>query len=168
MRIKEIRERLGMTQQDVIDKASELGAKFTQQQLSRWENGYSASKKNLKYLAQVLQCSELELFDNPKEVTLKDSERIGFDFGSECAKNGLSINAFVTEAKKYGYANLSGKEDSYNVNMLMQFVLKESTILGIPIPPEIVNIKTTEEVTLFYIHAYNAILDYGKKNKKED
>ena len=168
MRIKEIREKLGMTQQDVIDKASEFGAKFTQQQLSRWENGYSVSKKNLKYLAQVLGCNESELFDNSKEATLKDAEKIGFDFGIECAKNGLSVNSFVSEAKKYGYTDLSGKEDSYNVNMLMQFVLKESATLGIPISPEIVNIKTTEEVALFYIHAYNAILDYNKKNKKED
>ena len=160
MKIKTLREKNNMTQQDVINKSKEYGGKFTQQQLSRWENGsLTPSKKNIEILTKVFDVEEKDLFDNGSEMQAIDFYNKGFSYGIRCAKKGLSIDSFLTYQKKFNLLNFDNKSFDEVKQSMLEFLVFIAVPLSLPVAPDFMRAKTITDIYLFYSGMYNAILD---------
>lgn len=158
MRLKELRENMNMTQADVIIKSKELGGKFTQQQLSRWENGAFPSEKNIEILAKIFDVKKEELFDNKNEKNMTIFYNYGYEYGIDLAKNGLKFDQFVTHQKKHSIPEFGDKEFEEAKKSMIDFFIELSTGVAAPISKEFLEVTNIKEIYNFYIGMYNAIL----------
>lgn len=158
MRLKELRENMNMTQADVIIKSKELGGKFTQQQLSRWENGAFPSEKNIEILAKIFDVKKEELFDNTGENKTVEFYNKGYLYGTVLAENGLTFNQFVTHQKKHSIPEFGDKGFEEAKKSMIDFFIELSTGVAAPISKEFLEVTNIKEIYNFYIGMYNAIL----------
>ena len=159
MRLKELREEKELTQADVVAKGKELGGKFTQQQLSRWENGSLVpSNKNIEILTKIFGVKKEELFDNTGENKTVEFYNKGYLYGYELVENGLKFDQFVTHQKKHSVPEFSNKGFDEAKKSMIDFFIELSTGVAAPISKEFLEVTNIKEIYNFYIGMYNAIL----------
>lgn len=165
MRLKELRENMNMTQADVVFKGKELGAKFTQQQLSRWENGSLApSNKNTEILAKIFGVNNEELFDDNNEENMIRFYNYGYQYGIDLAKNNLKFNQFVACQKRHGLPEFSNKTFKESKDAMIEFFIDLSVGVSAPISRDFLEVVNKNDVYQFYMGLYNGVLAGNQKD----
>lgn len=168
MRLKELREEKELTQADVVAKGKELGGKFTQQQLSRWENGSLApSNKNIEILAKIFDVKKDELFDDRSENSSINFYNDGFEYGKTLAENGLKFEQFTTCQKKHGVPDFSNKTFEEAKDAMIELFIDLSVGVSAPISKKFLEVINKNDIYLFYMGLYNGVLS-GSGDYKDD
>lgn len=125
--IKKLREKIGLTQNQVVFKAKELkgnSGTFTQSQLSKWEkNETLPSDENIELLSKIFDCSKTDLKkENTNQYSWDEIYQEAFSIGKNFKSEELQIVIYnVTDTKK-------SYEDG--IKYLTEFLMKNA----MPIP----------------------------------
>lgn len=123
--IKKTRKEKGISQQELVQRAEELGLSLTQPQLSSWESGKTEpNDKNIDVLCRVLGC-EMDDLISMGEMSMKEFKNDAYKFGSNFESNWL----------KDMFRRLTQNCDTEEkIKILTDNVMKLSSMKGIAIP----------------------------------